>query len=87
MERLYVTVVARINREGDILPRILVFEDDREVEIDRRLQRPLRCESKEGDPAWRFPCLIEGRPVTLYHDPLTHRWWLQIRSEREARHG
>ena len=76
MDRLYITVDAAISPKGDILPKMIVFEDGSKFKVDRRLQSPLRQAAKDGSPDWRFPCLVQGRPVVLFHDPLSHRWWL-----------
>ncbi|NLA70933.1 MAG: hypothetical protein GX850_00610 [Clostridiaceae bacterium] len=76
MERTYITVIAQVTLEGDIFPRKLRFKDGREVAISRRLQTPLRNTAKDGSEAWRFVCLIEARPVTLFYDAIAHRWWI-----------
>ncbi len=76
MERLYITVVAQVSPKGDILPKMITFEDGSSFKVDRRLQTPQRQAAKDGSPDWRFPCLIQGRPVTLFYDPRSYRWWL-----------
>ncbi|HZK29113.1 MAG TPA: hypothetical protein VFD19_02725 [Clostridia bacterium] len=84
MERAYITVIAEVTSEGDLLPKKLRLKDGREVAINRRLQTPLRNTAKDGSDAWRFLCLIEGRPVTLFYDATAYRWWIKA-PERSRR--
>lgn len=76
MERIYVTVVAEVTEEGDLFPRLIRFDDGSEYKVDRRLQTPQRHRAKDGSGDWRFTCLVEGRPATLYFDASSYRWWL-----------
>ncbi|HPX93411.1 MAG TPA: hypothetical protein PK646_03735 [Bacillota bacterium] len=77
MERRYVTVVAKITPEGDLFPLRLCFDDGSEFTISRRLQAPQRNLAKDGSSDWRFSCLIEDRPVTLFYDAASHRWSIE----------
>ncbi len=77
MERIYVTVVAEITGKGDLFPRLIRFDDGREFKVDQRLQTPQRHRAKSGSDDWRFSCLVGGRPVTLYFDLASYRWWLE----------
>ena len=77
MERTYVTVVARITSQGDLFPLILRLEDGSEFTVDRRLQAPQKNRAKDGTSAWRFSCLIDRKPVTLFYDAGTHRWSIE----------
>ena len=74
MERRYVTVVARITPDGDLFPLKLRFEDGSEFKVSRRIQRPQRNLAKDGSSDWRFSCLIDNRPVTLFYDAASCRW-------------
>ncbi|NLB27613.1 MAG: hypothetical protein GX819_01500 [Clostridiaceae bacterium] len=77
MERRYVTVVAEITPQGDLFPLKLRFDDGSEFTINRRLQTPQRNTAKDGSTDWRFACLVDNRPVTLFYDAASHRWSIE----------
>lgn len=76
MERIYITVVARVAPDGDLFPQLIRFDDGAEFSVDQRLEPPKRNRAKNGSEDWRFPCLIAGRPVTLFFDASSYRWWV-----------
>ncbi|MGI6157678.1 MAG: hypothetical protein ACOYH4_04315 [Saccharofermentanales bacterium] len=82
MTRAYITVIVETTPTGDVFPKMLCLDDGRHIPIDGRLESPKRHRAKDGSDAWRFPCMIEGRPVTLYHDVIEHRWWIDRRDAR-----
>ena len=65
--RIWVDVVARISREGEVLPQAIIWPDGREFALDSCTpQKRMRCEHTIGVDALRYECIINGRRRLLY---------------------
>jgi len=75
MRKAYVEVVAEFSREGQIYPRILIWEDGRRFAIDRILDRRPAASLKAGGVGIRYTCLIRNKQVFLYLEE--NKWFVE----------
>lgn len=66
--KVYVEVVARFDREGNLMPLSVVWEDGRTFEIDRVLDARRAASTKAGGVGMRYLCRIQGRETYLYFE-------------------
>ena len=76
--KTYVCVRAYFNREGIIMPDIIIWEDGRRFKVDRIKERvPAAC-LKSGGSGIRYTCIIRNRETYLYLDG--SRWFVERRN-------
>ena len=62
---VYVDITARINKDGQIFPLSLIWQDGREFPVDRLLNT-VPSVLPQGGEALCFICLIKGKRKELY---------------------
>lgn len=72
----YVTVNARHEIGGRIIPLSFAEEDGDPVEIDRVLDIRQAASLKAGGNGVRYICSIDGKEVRLFHD--RDDWFIEI---------
>lgn len=76
--KVYVEVMVRFDREGNMTPLSVLWEDGRTFEVDRVLDVRRAASLKAGGIGLRFTCRIAGRETFLfYEDP---RWFVEGKS-------
>ena len=67
-KKVYVEVVGRFDLEGDIHPEKIIWEDTREFEIDRVIEKVKRASMKAGGIGIRYTVRIGNKTKHLYFE-------------------
>ena len=73
--KVYVEVDARFTRDGQLLPRAIIWEDGRRYEIDRVTQVARRASMKAGGVGIRYTCIVNGKQSYLFYE--VGRWFVE----------
>ena len=76
MSKIYVDVLSKFSKEGQLLPQSITWEDDRKFEID--YVKDIRCAAslKAGGVGMRYTCQIGGQEKYLYYEG-NNMWFLE----------
>ena len=77
--KVYVTVIAEFSTEGVLLPKSFIWEDGRQYQIDRVIDKRRAASTKAGGVGDRYTCLVEGKEVFLYYED--NNMWFMERAE------
>ena len=76
--KVFVTVTARFDKEGNITPLSIVWIDGRIFEIDKVTEVRRAASLKAGGIGLRFTCRIQGKLTYLYfEDP---KWFVESKN-------
>lgn len=75
MRKVFVSVNADFEPEGNILPRAFVWEDGRRFSIDRITDVRPAASMKAGGFGMRYTCEVLGRRTFLFLDG--NRWFME----------
>lgn len=73
----YVSVTARFDSDGNLLPVTLHWKDGRSFEIDRILDIRYAATLKAGGAGVRYSCKIAGKQRYLFLD--NNRWFVDCK--------
>lgn len=73
--KVYVEVDARFTRDGQLLPRAIIWEDGHRYEIDRVTQVARRASMKAGGVGIRYTCIVNGKQSYLFYE--VDRWFVE----------
>lgn len=73
--KVYVDVDARFTRDGQLLPRAIIWEDGHRYEIDRVTQVARRASMKAGGVGIRYTCIVNGKQSYLFYE--VDRWFVE----------
>ena len=83
IRKVYVDVDAYFTKDGQLMPRALIWEDGQRYEVDRVL-RVERCASrKAGGVGIRYTCRIRGQQSYLFYE--VDRWFVEGRGADSAK--
>ena len=75
MYKVYVDVLVKMSKDGQMIPQAFVWEDGREYIIDR-IMKVERCASrKAGGTGIMYTCMVEGQEVNLFYEE-NQRWFV-----------
>lgn len=75
MNKVYVEVVARFGREGDLVPIFFVWEDGKKYMIDRVLKVERCASRKAGGVGIMYTCMIQGQESHLFYE--ADKWFME----------
>ncbi len=73
--KVYVDVVLRTDRDGNIRPLSIAWENGRTYDIDRLKHRCKAASTKVGGCGMRYTVVICGRETYLFHEE--DRWFVE----------
>ncbi|MBP2649442.1 MAG: hypothetical protein H6Q74_267 [Firmicutes bacterium] len=76
VEKVFVEVTAKHDKEGKVRPLSISWEDGRELKIDRVIDVRRTASLKAGGLGIRYTCKILGRAVYLFDDE--GRWFIEM---------
>lgn len=74
-EKVYVRILAEFRTDGSVLPRKLVWNDDKKYEIDRVIDTAPRAAKKVGGHGIRYKCRIRGQIRYIFRQG--DRWFVE----------
>lgn len=75
MRKVYVAVTARFDREGNMTPLAIEWEDGHVYEIDRVLDSRRAASTKAGGVGMRYLCRIQNRETHLFYE--NPKWFVE----------
>jgi len=78
-DKVYVDVIARFTKDGELMPVSFTWEDDHRYEIDRIIKCQRAASRKAGGAGIRYTCLVEGKQCNIFYEE-NFRWFLERRS-------
>jgi len=75
--KVYVDVTARFDKEGNVVPEHIIWEDGRRFEIDRVLDVRPAASLKAGGCGIRYTCRISGKETFLFLEG--NRWFVEAK--------
>ncbi len=75
--KVFVSVVAQFDEEGNVQPMNITWEDGRKYEIDKVLDVRRAVAMKVGGTAIRFTVRIGSKTTYLFHDD--GKWFVESR--------
>jgi len=73
--KVYVSVLAGFNTEGQIRPLSFEWEDERTFEIDKIIDVCRAASLKAGGIGLRYTCMVSGKQVYLFLED--NRWFIE----------
>ena len=80
MSKIYVEILAKFSKEGQLLPQSITWEDGRRFEIDRIKDIRRAASLKAGGVGMRYTCQISGQEKYLYYEG-NNMWFVDGLSE------
>ncbi len=74
--KVFVAVTAHFDKDGDIIPLSLTWEDGICYEIDKVLEKRRAASLKVGGTGLRYTVRIQGRETFLFLEEDTH-WFVE----------
>ena len=68
MSKIYVDVLARFSKEGQLMPQSITWDDGRKFDIDRIKDVSRAASLKAGGVGIRYACQICGQDKYLYYE-------------------
>lgn len=78
-KKVYVPVVVRYDREGEMSPLSIEWEDGTVYDIDRILDKRQAASLKVGGQGWRYLCRIQGKETYLFYDLCDKKWFVEAK--------
>lgn len=76
-QKVYVDVILRVDREGNIRPLTVFFENNKRYDIDRLVQVKRCAARKVGGSGIRYTIRILGKETYLFEDD--GRWFVEAK--------
>mgnify|MGYP001036662666 CR=1 FL=1 len=76
--KVYVSVNLDVDPEGNLLPRLIRWEDGQSFEVDR-LRRKCRAAAKVGGFGIRYTVVIGGKETFLFHESGSDKWFVEAK--------
>lgn len=78
VRKVYVSVDACFDTEGQVLPRSFVWEDARRYEVDRVLQICRAASLKAGGVGLRYTVRVRGKQTHMWLED-GNRWFMEAK--------
>lgn len=82
MCKVYVEIVARFTREGQLVPQSITWEDGRKYDIDRVRDIRRMASLKAGGVGIRYTCQICGQDKYLFYEG-NNMWFVEGLNEEQ----
>ena len=76
-KKVFVEVIAKFSREGQVMPISVIWQDGRVYEIDKILDVRRAASLKVGGMGIRYTCRIGGKDTFLYYEE--PKWFVEGR--------
>ena len=73
--KVFVDVTVKFDKDGNMQPLSIVWEDGMQYEIDRIIDIRRAASLKAGGQGTRFTCFIEGKRSYLFYE--APRWFME----------
>lgn len=80
MIKIYVDVLIKFSKDGQLLPKSITLQDDRKFEIDIVKDIRHAASLKIGGAGIRYTCQISGQEKYLYYEG-NNMWFIEIFSD------
>ncbi len=77
LRKVYVDVILKNDKEGEIRPLSIIFEDDVTYEIDRLKSKCRAASTKVGGCGIRYTVVICGKETFLFHEE--DKWFVEAK--------
>ena len=77
LRKVYVDVILKNDKEGEIRPLSIIFEDDITYEIDRVKSKCRAASTKVGGCGIRYTVMICGKETFLFHEE--DKWFVEAK--------
>lgn len=77
LRKVYVDVILKNDKEGEIRPLSIIFEDDVTYEIDRVKSKCRAASTKVGGCGMRYTVAICGKETFLFHEE--DKWFVEAK--------
>ncbi len=77
LRKVYVDVILKNDKEGEIRPLSIIFEDDVTYEIDRVKSKCRAASTKVGGCGIRYTVMILGKETYLFHEE--DKWFVEAK--------
>ena len=77
MRKVFISVTARFEPDGTIIPLFLVWENGEKYEIDKILDIRRAASLKVGGAGLRYTCRIQGKEAYLFYE--APRWFVEAK--------
>lgn len=74
-QRIYVRVLVEFNEQGQMVPKLIYWQDGRRFSIDRVLDIRRAAALKAGGSGIRYTCRVQGREIYLFED--NNKWFVE----------
>lgn len=78
MNKVYVDVIARFNKEGVLTPLSFTWEDGKQYTIDRVLKHERCASRKAGGVGIMYTCMVQGQESHLFFE--VDKWFVERKS-------
>lgn len=75
--KVFVAVTVRFDREGQMMPLSIEWEDGRIFEIDKVKDKRRAASLKAGGMGMRYTIRIQGKETYLFYDLCDKRWFVE----------
>ena len=76
--KVYVEVEAVFDKNGEITPKSIKWDDGRVYPIDKVLKKRRAASLKAGGQGIRYECLIRGNKKFIFHEET--KWFIEIKN-------
>jgi len=76
LSKIYVDVVAKFSKEGQLIPQSITWEDGRSFLIDRIRDIRRAASLKAGGVGMRYTCVIANQEKYLYYED-NNLWFVE----------
>ena len=74
--KIYVDVLAIFSKDGQLIPKQIVWENGRTYDIDRIKDVRRQASTKAGGVGERYLCMVGGKEVSLYYED-NNMWFME----------
>ncbi len=75
MGKTYIDMDVRYTKEGSLIPKELIWQDDRSFTIAKILDVRQAASLKAGGEGIRYTCIVAGKKVQLFFE--NTRWFIE----------
>ena len=76
--KVYVDVFAKILKDGQVLPYVVIWEDGKTFEVDKVLDIRPAASLKAGGTGIRYTCRISNKETYLFYEE--NKWFVEAKN-------
>lgn len=81
LQKMYVDVILKNDKNGEINPLVIILENDKKYKIDKIVSKCRASSLKVGGCGMRYSVNIRGRETYLFHEQ--DKWFVEYRGMLE----